>query len=130
PGPAHARGIRPPDRSPSSRRGCRQRRQGIVSGMSAAYRVLLVNASIACRDLLQQWLQGQDMVLDDSIAAERLIPSIARRPPDLIVLGIDDDLAIAAQTCDLLKTNPATMLLPVLGVSHAPQRRLAAIEAG
>lgn len=98
--------------------------------MSAAYRVLLVNASASCRSLLQQWLQGADMVLDDSIATEQLTASIARRAPDLIVLDIGDDLQSVIQAGELLKTNPTTVLLPLLGVSRSPQYRLAAIEAG
>lgn len=98
--------------------------------MSATFRTLLVSTEAARRPWLARLLEGSEILLDDAVAPEQVIASVAHRAPDLIVIDADHDLAPLAQVCGLLKANPATVLLPLLAVARSARQRLPAFEAG
>jgi adenylate cyclase len=98
--------------------------------MAVAFRALLISTNAACRGLLTRLIEGSDIVMDDVVGPEQVIASVARRAPDLVVIDAENDLPSLAQVCGILKANPATVLLPLLGIARSAKQRLAAFEAG
>jgi class 3 adenylate cyclase len=98
--------------------------------MSATYRTLLVTTSEASRNLLARLIDASDIVIDDVVAPDQVIASVARRAPDLIVIDAEATPQCLAQVCGVLKANPATLLLPVLALSKSAKQRMHAFEAG
>jgi class 3 adenylate cyclase len=98
--------------------------------MSATYRTLLVSPHVSSRALLERLVEGSDIVIDDVVAPDSVIASVARRAPDVIVVDVDNDVASMTQICNVLKANPATVLLPLLALARSARQRMAAFEAG
>lgn len=98
--------------------------------MSLTFRTLLVSPNAASRGLLARLTEGSDIVIDDVVAPEQVIASVARRAPDLIVIDAEADPHSLGQVCGILKANPATVLLPLLAIAKSAKQRLAAFEAG
>jgi adenylate cyclase len=98
--------------------------------MTATFRTLLVTANPASRALLARLTEGTDIVVYDVVTLDQVIASVAHRPPDLIVIDAESDMQALTQVCAVLKTNPATVLLPLLAIAKSSKSRLAAFEAG
>lgn len=98
--------------------------------MAATFRTLLVSTAEASRLLLTKLLDGSDIVIDDVVDADQVIASVARRAPDLMVIDIDTDAVTLARVCGILKANPATVLVPLVGLAKSAKQRLQAFEAG
>lgn len=98
--------------------------------MSATFRTLLVGTSELCRVLLSKLLDGSDIVVDDVVQADDVIASVARRAPDLIVIDVETDATTLARVCGVLKANPTTLLVPLIGMAKSSKQRLLAFEAG
>ncbi|HET9449230.1 MAG TPA: hypothetical protein VFO35_23360, partial [Steroidobacteraceae bacterium] len=75
--------------------------------MSATFRTLVIGAGAASRNLLARLIDGSDIVIDDVVAPEQLVASVARRAPDLFVIDADHDPQTLTMLCGLLKANPA-----------------------
>ena len=90
--------------------------------MSATFRTLVIGASASSGNLLARLVDGSDIVIDDVVAPEHVVASVARRAPDLVVIDAEHDSQMLTRICSLLKANPATVLLPLLAI--------AAFEAG
>src|SRR5690349_20492489 len=104
--------------------------QEVVRTMSATFRTLLVGTSEVSRGLLDKLLDGSDIVVDDVVQADDVIASVARRAPDLIVIDVATDATTLARVCGLLKANPTTLLVPLIGMAKSAKQRLLAFEAG
>jgi len=98
--------------------------------MSATFRTLLVSTADGSRALLTKLLDRSDIVIDDVVDADHVIASVARRAPDLIVLDVETDAATLARICGVLKANPTTLLVPLIGLAKSAKHRLLAFEAG
>ncbi|MBL8265524.1 adenylate/guanylate cyclase domain-containing protein [Steroidobacter sp.] len=98
--------------------------------LSATYRTLLVSSSETTRTLLGRLLDGADIVIDDAVEADQVIASVARRAPDLIVIDVETDAATLARVCGVLKANPTTLLVPLIGLAKSAKQRVLAFEAG
>jgi adenylate cyclase len=98
--------------------------------MSATFRTLVITCNAASHSLVERLIDGSDIVIDDIVPPERVVASIARRAPDLIVVDAENDPQTVTQVCGLLKANPATVLLPLLAIAKSAKQRLAAFEAG
>lgn len=98
--------------------------------MSATFRTLLVSTAEPSRLLLMKLLEGSDIVIDDVVEADQVIASVARRAPDLIVIDVETDVATLTRVCGVLKANPTTLLVPLIGMAKSAKQRLLAFEAG
>jgi adenylate cyclase len=98
--------------------------------MSATFRTLLVSTAEPSRLLLMKLLEGSDIVIDDVVEADQVIASVARRAPDLIVIDVETDVATLTRVCGVLKANPTTLLVPLIGMAKSAKPRLLAFEAG
>src|SRR4029450_6885482 len=98
--------------------------------MSATYRTLVIGASAVSRNLLARLIDGSAIVIDDVVTPDQVLASVARRAPDLFVIDSELDTPALTMICGLLKANPATGLLPLLGDAKSAKQRLAAFEAG
>lgn len=98
--------------------------------LSAAFRTLLVSTSDSSRALLGRLLDGSDIVIDDVVEPEQVIASVARRAPDLIVIDVEAEPATLTRVCGVLKANPTTLLVPLVGLAKSAKQRLLAFEAG
>jgi class 3 adenylate cyclase len=94
------------------------------------FRALLVSASPASPVLLSKLTEASDIEVCDVIGADQIIASTSVRPPDFIIVDVIGDLTALVQVCSVLKTNPATVFLPVLALARSAKSRLAAFEAG
>src|SRR5688572_19089145 len=92
--------------------------------LSAAYRTLLVSSSDASKLLLARLLEGSDIVIDDMVEPDQVIASVARRAPDLIVLDVEVDALALTRVCGVLKANPTTLLVPLIGLAKSAKQRL------
>ena len=98
--------------------------------MTATFRTLLVTANPASSALLARLTEGTDIAVYDVVTLDKVIASVAHRPPDLIVIDAESDMQELTQVCAVLKTNPATVLLPLLAIAKSSKSRLAAFDAG
>lgn len=98
--------------------------------MSVAFRTLVISCNAASRSLIERLIESSDIVIDDVIAPEEVIANVARRAPDLIIIDAESEPQTVTQVCSLLKTNPLTLLLPLLAIARSGKQRLAAFEAG
>lgn len=98
--------------------------------LSATFRTLLVSSSEPSRALLGRLLEGSDIVIDDVVEPDQVIASVARRAPDLIVIDVETDAATLTRVCGLVKANPTTLLVPLVGIAKSAKQRLLAFEAG
>jgi class 3 adenylate cyclase/CheY-like chemotaxis protein len=98
--------------------------------LSATYRTLLISSSEATRSTLGRLLEASDIGIDDMVEPDQVIASVARRAPDLIVLDVEADAITLSRVCGLLKANPTTLLVPLVGLAKSSKQRLLAFEAG
>jgi class 3 adenylate cyclase/CheY-like chemotaxis protein len=98
--------------------------------LSATYRTLLISSSEATRSTLTRLLDASDIGIDDMVEPDQVIASVARRAPDLIVVDVEADAITLARVCGLLKANPTTLLVPLVGLAKSSKQRLLAFEAG
>jgi adenylate cyclase len=98
--------------------------------LSATYRTLLISSSEATRGTLARLLDASDIGIDDMVEPDQVIASVARRAPDLIVVDVEADPITLARVCGLLKANPTTLLVPLVGLARSSKQRLLAFEAG
>jgi class 3 adenylate cyclase len=75
-------------------------------------------------------LGGSDVQIDEVVAPEKVLASVASRPPDIIVFGLDNDIDDLTQLCRALKANPVTVLVPLLVIARSTRQRMAIFEAG
>src|SRR3990170_2210226 len=101
-----------------------------IRTMSATFRTLLVSTAASSRALLNKLLEGSDLVIDDVVEAENVIASVAHRTPDLMVIDTETDTAALTRVCGVLKANPTTVLVPLIGLAKSAKQRLLAFEAG
>jgi adenylate cyclase len=102
----------------------------VLRTMSATYRTLLVSTAEPSRILLTKLLEGSDIGIDDVVEADQVIASVARRAPDLIVIDVETDPTALIRVCGVLKANPTTLLVPLIGLAKSTKQRLLAFEAG
>ncbi|HEX2493289.1 MAG TPA: adenylate/guanylate cyclase domain-containing protein [Steroidobacter sp.] len=74
--------------------------------------------------------QGSEIFIDETVAPDQVVASVARRAPDLIVIDADGQEQALAQLCAALKADAAAVLLPLLAMAKSSRARLAAFEAG
>ncbi len=98
--------------------------------LSATYRTLLVSSSETTRGVLARLLDSSDIGIDDMVEPDQVIASVARRAPDLIVLDVEADATALARVSGVLKANPTTLLVPLVGLAKSAKQRLLAFEAG
>ncbi len=55
--------------------------------MSIAFRALFVGDRSETYSLFERWLKGTDIAIDDVVGHADVLAAVARRTPDLIVLG-------------------------------------------
>ena len=94
------------------------------------FRALLVSASPASPILLSKLTEASDIGVCDVIGVDQIISSTSECQPDLVIVDILGDLTPLVQVCSVLKTNPATVFLPVLALARSAKSRLRAFEAG
>src|SRR5688572_12795461 len=94
--------------------------------LSATYRTLLISSSEATRSTLGRLLEASDIGIDDMVEPDQVIASVARRAPDLIVLDVEADAITLSRVCGLLKANPTTLLVPLVGLAKSSKQRLLA----
>jgi class 3 adenylate cyclase/CheY-like chemotaxis protein len=90
----------------------------------------MVSSSETSRTLLGRLLDGSDIVIDDMVEPDQVIASVARRAPDLIVIDVEAEPATLARVCGVLKANPTTLLIPMIGLAKSAKQRILAFEAG
>jgi class 3 adenylate cyclase len=91
---------------------------------------MLVSTAESSRALLTKLLDGSDIVIDDVVDTENVIASVAHRTPDLMVIDTETDTAALTRVCGVLKANPTTVLVPLIGLAKSAKQRLLAFEAG
>jgi class 3 adenylate cyclase len=97
-----------------------------------AQRILVVDDTPANVKLLGDLLRAKGYEVTTAANGEQALESIARRPPDLVLLDIMMPGISGYEVCRKIRENPATALLPVvLATSLDPnQERVKGIEAG
>lgn len=98
--------------------------------MTLSLRTLLVGESALSRSLIERFLEESDLLLDAVVSHDEVIAQVALRAPDLIVIDVDSDTPELIRTCGVLKANPATVFLPLLGLGRSGKLRVAAFSAG
>lgn len=98
--------------------------------LSATYRTLLISSSETTRGVLTRLLDASDIGIDDMVEPDQVIASVARRAPDLIVLDVEADPIALTRISGVLKANPTTLLVPLVGLAKSSKQRLFAFEAG
>ncbi|PZN29744.1 MAG: adenylate/guanylate cyclase domain-containing response regulator [Proteobacteria bacterium] len=94
------------------------------------FRALLICERAEGRERLARLLDGSDIVIDDAVPQAEALARVALRPPDLIVVDLEDDATRASAACRSLKANPATVFLPLMALARSARQRLAAFDAG
>jgi class 3 adenylate cyclase len=97
-----------------------------------AQRILVVDDTPANVKLLGDLLRAKGYEVTTAANGEQALESIARQPPDLVLLDIMMPGISGYEVCRKIRENPATALLPVvLATSLDPnQERVKGIEAG
>ncbi|MET0497898.1 MAG: adenylate/guanylate cyclase domain-containing protein [Steroidobacteraceae bacterium] len=98
--------------------------------MSMAFRALLVGDQSESHVLLTKLLEGSDIAIDDLVPYDQVLASVATRAPDVIIVLLEGDIEPLSETCRSLKSNPATVLLPLIALAKSTRQRLAAFDAG
>src|ERR1043165_6245533 len=97
-----------------------------------AQRILVVDDTPQNVELLSRLRAAKGYEITTAASGEQALESIARQPPDLVLLDIMMPGISGYEVCRKIRENPATALLPVvLATSLAPnQERVKGIEAG
>jgi adenylate cyclase len=97
-----------------------------------AQRILVVDDTPQNVKLLGDLLSAKGYEVTTAASGEQALESIARQPPDLVLLDIMMPGISGYEVCRRIRENPATALLPVvLATSLDPnQERIKGIEAG
>src|SRR5881394_4352905 len=97
-----------------------------------AQRILLVDDTPMNIKLLSDLLRSKGYEVATAVNGEEALASIAKAPPDLVLLDIMMPGLNGYEVCRKIRENPATALLPVvLCTSLDPtQERVKGIEAG
>ncbi len=97
-----------------------------------AQRILVVDDTPQNVKLLSDLLASRGYEVSAAVNGEQALESIARQPPDLVLLDIMMPGINGYEVCRKIRENPATALLPVvLATSLDPnQERIKGIEAG
>src|SRR2546421_11792860 len=97
-----------------------------------AQRILVVDDTPQNVKLLSDLLAAKGYEVSTAASGEQALESIARQPPDLVLLDIMMPGISGYDVCRKIRANPATALLPVvLATSLDPnQERVKGIEAG
>jgi adenylate cyclase len=98
--------------------------------MAETFRALFVGERSEIHGHLVRLLDGSDIVIDDVVAHDQVLASVARRVPDLVMLALESDLECMSATCRALKANPATVLLPLIALGRSSRQRLPAFDSG
>ncbi|HEX6296849.1 MAG TPA: response regulator [Burkholderiales bacterium] len=100
--------------------------------MSAQQRILVVDDTPQNVKLFADLLTAKGYEVTTAANGEQALESIAKRPPDLVLLDIMMPGINGYEVCRKIRENPATALLPVvLATSLDPnQERVKGIEAG
>ena len=100
--------------------------------MSAQQRILVVDDTPQNVKLFADLLTAKGYEVTTATNGEQALESIAKRPPDLVLLDIMMPGINGYEVCRKIRENPATALLPVvLATSLDPnQERVKGIEAG
>jgi len=98
--------------------------------MAETFRALYVGERSEIHGQLARLLDGTDITIDDVVAHDQVLASVARRIPDLVLLALESDLECLRATCRALKANPATVLLPLIAVGSSSRLRMAAFDSG
>lgn len=96
------------------------------------HRILVVDDTPQNVKLLADLLRSRGYTVATAASGEEALESIARQPPDLVLLDIMMPGINGYEVCRKIRENPATALLPVvLATSLDPnQERVKGIEAG
>src|SRR2546423_11345444 len=97
-----------------------------------AQRILVVDDTPQNVKLLADLLSAKGYEVSTAAGGEQALESIARQPPDLVLLDIMMPGINGYDVCRKIRENPTTALLPVvLATSLDPnQERVKGIEAG
>jgi len=97
-----------------------------------AQKILVVDDTPQNVKLLGDLLRAKGYEVTTAASGEQALESIARQPPDLVLLDIMMPGISGYEVCRKIRENPATALLPVvLATSLDPnQERVKGIEAG
>jgi class 3 adenylate cyclase len=98
--------------------------------MAETFRALYVGERSEIHGQLTRLLDGSDIVIDDVVSQDQMLASVARRIPDLVILGLESDMECVSANCRALKANPATILLPLIALGRSSRQRLAAFDSG
>lgn len=98
--------------------------------MSITFRALYVGSRPDAHSLLQRFLEGSNIRVDEAVTHGELLASVAQRVPDIVVFALDHDIEDLAQSCRTLKANPATVLVPLLVLARSTRQRMAVFDAG
>jgi CheY-like chemotaxis protein len=93
-------------------------------------RVLIVDDERANRQLLEIMLEPEGYELSVATSGEEALASVARQPPDLVVLDIMMPGMNGYVVTSRLKANPATRHIPVLVLSSLDDRNSRTHGAG
>ena len=98
--------------------------------MTETFRALYVGERSEIHAHLARLLEGSDIVIDDVVPHDQVLASVARRIPDLVMLGVESDVQSLTATCRALKANPVTVLLPLIALGRSGRQRLGAFDSG
>lgn len=98
--------------------------------MAITYRTLFVGDRSDNHEQLLRFLEGSDIHVDDVVPLPEVIGRVAQRAPDCIVFNCNGDTESLSETCRMLRTNPATMLIPLVAFARSSKHRSAVFDAG
>ncbi|NNE12733.1 MAG: response regulator [Ilumatobacter sp.] len=95
-------------------------------------RILVVDDEPLNRDLVQQELEDLGHVVDLARNGREALDRIAEHPPDLVLLDVVMPVLDGFQTCQAIKADPETALIPVVMMTAltAVEDRIEGIRAG
>jgi putative two-component system response regulator len=99
---------------------------------AAAQRVLVVDDNPSVAMLLQQLLASEGHTVETAGDGVEALETVARQPPDLILLDLDMPRLDGFEVCRQIKTSPVTRLIPIIIITAqtAFQSKLRAWELG
>ena len=91
---------------------------------------MLITASEVRHEQVLRLVDGSEIGIEDVVAPEQVLASVAQRVPDIIIVDADGDAQQLMQVCGILKASPATVFVPLLALARSSKTRLFAFEAG
>src|SRR6201986_834046 len=101
-----------------------------MGGITEQFQVLAAGGCAALRAVLEHSSGAQRFRLDSCPLPTDIMARIDQLSPDLILVDADGTDLSGLETCRALKDPPATMMLPIVVVSHNSDLQMAAYAAG